>query len=94
MEFWRSEALRLCRSGSRRGAENQHECCDGKRCSVSQRLLGRFVLLFRRLAFLGLFVLTGIAARDVDRELGELGRIAGALAVACLPQAIRSTSRC
>jgi hypothetical protein len=34
-------------------------------------------------SFLRLFVLTGIAARDVDHELGELGGIAGALAVAC-----------
>jgi hypothetical protein len=30
-----------------------------------------------------MFVLTGIAARDVDHELGEPGGIAGALAVAC-----------
>jgi hypothetical protein len=35
------------------------------------------------ISFLRLFVLTGIAARDVDHALGELGGIAGALAVAC-----------
>ena len=35
------------------------------------------------ISFLGLCVLTGIATRDVDGELSELGGIVGALAVAC-----------
>jgi hypothetical protein len=51
-------------------------------CSSARKTFGPLCPVVPSISFLRLFVLTGLAARDVDHAFGELGGIAEALAVA------------
>jgi hypothetical protein len=64
------------------GGQGRFFLACGSACSSARKTFGPLCPVVPSISFLRLFVLTGLAARDVDHAFGELGGIAEALAVA------------